>query len=281
MIILDQNSKGRLYICATPIGNIEDITLRTLRVLKKVDLIAAEDTRVTKKLLNFYNIHKPTISFNQINENKVLIKLTDKLLQGSEIALVSDAGTPGIADPGHVLIKKCIELDIEHELLPGPSAFIAAAVLSGLPTSDIRFLGFLPRKSGQRTKLLTDLKNEKSTLVFYESPHRITDSLTDIDNALGSRKISLVREITKKFEERLHGSAREIKEKIGDRKIKGEIVLVISGADKKGEAVHDETLFLDLTRLIERGFTKKDAIKEVASNRRVPKKRVYEQSLRL
>ncbi len=276
---MDQDIKGRLYICSTPIGNIEDITLRVLRILKEVDLIAAEDTRITKKLLAFYDIHNPIISFNQVNEKKVILKLTDRLLQGKKIALVSDAGTPGIQDPGHTLIKKCIELGIDYESLPGPSALIAAAIISGLPTNDLRFLGFLPRKTGQRKKLLTDLKDEKSTLIFYESPHRITNSLKDIEDVFGSRKVALLREITKKFEERLFGSSKEIQKEIGDKKIKGEIVLVIKGADSKSETVTAEEIRNDLTSLLKQGLTKKDSVKKVASIRGVPRKRVYEESL--
>jgi 16S rRNA (cytidine1402-2'-O)-methyltransferase len=178
---------GKLYLCATPIGNLKDITVRVLDTLKEVDLIAAEDTRRTRKLITHYGIKKPLVSFHDQNEMKAMPKLLEELRRGKTIAQVSDAGMPGIADPGHRLVKACVEAGIDIEVLPGASALLTAAVLSAFPTDDIRFLGYLPKKTGPRHRLLEEVKDGPSTLVFYESPRRILDTLSDLNSILGDR----------------------------------------------------------------------------------------------
>lgn len=234
-----KNNQGKLYVCATPIGNLEDITIRVIKTLEQVDLIAAEDTRRTVKLLNRYEIKKPIVSYYEHNELTREEDLIKKLSEGLSIALVSDAGTPGLADPGYRLIKRCIDEDIEVEVLPGPCAAITALIASGLPTDKFLFYGFLPRKKGQLRKVLVSLKDENKTIVVYESPHRIINLLNELDEVFGERKIVLTRELTKKFEEILRGTAKEINLKLSKGKPKGEFVLVISGCGKKKKEIKD------------------------------------------
>lgn len=224
---------GRLFVTATPIGNLEDITLRALRVLKEADVIAAEDTRITRKLLNRYEIKTPLVSLYEHNEQSRIPELLEKIRNGKQIAQVSDAGTPGISDPGYRLIKACLEEGLPVEVIPGPTALINALVMSGLPTDRFLFIGFLPPKSAGRRKLLTELGEERGTLVFYESPHRVKKTLADIDDILGNRPVVLARELTKMFEETIRGTAAEILEKVGTKNIKGEIVLVVGGKTRK------------------------------------------------
>lgn len=216
-----------LYIVATPIGNLKDITLRAIEILKSVDLIACEDTRRTKILTRHYEIDKPLVSYyeyNKITRGEYLIKL---LKEGKNIALVSDAGTPGISDPGSHIIKLAIENKIPLTFIPGPTALIGALVLSGLPTHKFIFEGFLPAKSGARRKRLRELKREKRTLIFYESPHRLLKTLKDILEILGDRKISTVRELTKKFEEITRGKVSEAIQHFQKQTPRGEFILVV------------------------------------------------------
>ena len=248
-------------------------------MLREVDLVAAEDTRRTRKLLSHYDIHRPLISFNQANEKKALPGLMAKLKQGSKIALVSDAGTPGIADPGHSLVKACLEAGVDYELLPGPSAVVSAAVISGLPTHDLRFLGFLPRRQSQRRRLLAKLADQPSTLIFYESPRRIASSLADIGSVLGDRQLVVIREMTKKFEERRRGAAAELSAVYGEQPPKGEIVLLIEGTAVKEENVSPETLETELSELLRRGYSKSAAAKTLAEKYRLPRRRVYDLAL--
>ena len=226
---------GTLYIVATPIGNLEDITLRALRILKEVDFIAAEDTRHTLHLLRHYAIEKPLISYHQWNEAKRTGEFLEILRSGGSIALVSDAGTPGISDPGQRVIEACIKAGLPVVAIPGPSALIAALVVSGLNTEEFRFVGFVPNKSSQRQRLLQSLANESCTLVIYESPYRILKFLEDARLILGERRMVLAREVTKKFEEILRGSPSELLAKLHGRSIKGEFTVVIEG--RKGAAV--------------------------------------------
>jgi 16S rRNA (cytidine1402-2'-O)-methyltransferase len=226
-------TKGTLYIVSTPIGNREDITLRALRILKEVDLIAAEDTRHTLLLLKHFGIQTPLTSYFQGNELKKKEFILFKLRQGDQIALVSDAGTPGISDPGFRLIQTAIENQIPIVSIPGPSAAITALSVSGLPTDAFLFKGFLPHKSKKRRDLLETLREVRETLIVYESPHRLVESLEDIRNVLGDREIVLTRELTKLYEEILRGKVSEIQSQIGERKLKGEITLVISGKIRK------------------------------------------------
>ena len=224
---------GILYIVSTPIGNMEDITLRALRILKEIDLIAAEDTRQTGLLLKYHNIHKPLTSYFEGNEWKKKEFLLTKLKEGNHIALVSDAGTPGISDPGFRLIQSAIQEGISVIPIPGPSAVVTALSISGLPTDAFLFKGFLPHKSKKRRDLLEQMEEARETLIFYESPHRISETLKDIYEILGDREMVLTRELTKVYEEILRGKVSEIQHQIGERKLKGEITLVISGKTRK------------------------------------------------
>ncbi len=226
-------TKGTLYIVSTPIGNREDITLRALRVLKEVDLIAAEDTRHTGLLLRHFGITTPLTSYFEGNESRKKEFIFSKLMQGERVALVSDAGTPGISDPGFRLIRTATENRIPIVPVPGPSAVIVALSVSGLPTDAFLFKGFLPHKMKKRRDLLKELADVRETLIFYESPHRISETLKDIYEVLGDREIVLTRELTKIYEEVLRGRVSEVQTQIGGRKLKGEITLVISGKKRK------------------------------------------------
>lgn len=219
----------KLYLIPTPIGNLEDITFRAIRLLKEVDLVLAEDTRQTKKLFTYYEISTPLQSYHTHNEHKKTAYIIE-LLQGQQIiAMVSDAGTPGISDPGFLLVRECVNNNIEVECLPGPTALIAALVASGLPCDRFIFEGFLPQKKGRKTKLEL-LSTESRTIVLYESPHRILKLINEIELYFGAeRKFCIARELTKIHEEFLRGSAFEIKQQIGERKLKGEIVVIIEG----------------------------------------------------
>ena len=225
--------KGTLYIVSTPIGNREDITLRALRILKEADLIAAEDTRHTGLLLRHFGIQTPLTSYFEGNESRKKEFILSKLRQGERVALVSDAGTPGISDPGFRLIQTAAENRIAVVPVPGPSAVIAALSVSGLPTDAFLFKGFLPHKSKKRKDWLKQLEGVRETLIFYESPHRLSETLNDIFEILGDREMVLTRELTKIYEEVLRGKVSEIQTQIGDRKLKGEITLVISGKTRK------------------------------------------------
>jgi 16S rRNA (cytidine1402-2'-O)-methyltransferase len=227
------STKGTLYIVSTPIGNREDITLRALRILKEVDLIAAEDTRHTSLLLKHFGIQTPLTSYFEGNELKKKEFILFKLRQGDQIALVSDAGTPGISDPGFRLIQTAIENQIPIVPIPGPSAAIAALSVSGLPTDAFLFKGFLPHKSKKRRDLLKQLEEVRETLIFYESPHRLLETINDILEILGDREMVLTRELTKIYEEVLRGKVSEVQDQIGEKKLKGEITLVISGKTRK------------------------------------------------
>ena len=228
--------KGTLYIVSTPIGNREDITLRALRILKEADLIAAEDTRHTGLLLRHFGIQTPLTSYFEGNELRKKEFILSKLKQGHSIALVSDAGTPGISDPGFRLIQTAIENQISIVPIPGPSALIAALSVSGLPTDAFLFKGFFPHKSKKRKDVLKQLEEVRETLILYESPHRISETLNDIFETLGDREMVLTRELTKVYEEVLRGKVSEIKKQIGARNLKGEITLVISGKTRRAKA---------------------------------------------
>ena len=225
--------KGILYVVSTPIGNMEDITLRALRILKEVGLIAAEDTRRTGLLLKHFSIQTPLTSYFEGNELKKREFILTKLKEGKNVALVSDAGTPGISDPGFRLIQLAIENQLPIVPIPGSSAAITALSVSGLPTDAFFFKGFLPHKSKKKKDLLRELENVRETLIFYESPHRISETLSDILEILGDREIVLTRELTKVYEEIIRGKVSEILKQVGDRTLKGEITLVISGKTRK------------------------------------------------
>jgi 16S rRNA (cytidine1402-2'-O)-methyltransferase len=224
---------SKLYLIPTPIGNLQDITLRALTTLKEVDLVLAEDTRVSKKLLNHFDIPAKLSSFHQHNEHKMLENIIGKLTSGLSIALVSDAGTPGISDPGFLLVRECIQHDIPVEALPGATAFVPALVVSGLPSDRFVFEGFLPHKKGRQTKF-KELAEETRTIVLYESPHRIIKTLEGLKEFLGEdRPCSVSREITKMFEETVRGTLAEVSAHFQEHAPKGEFVMVIGGAPKK------------------------------------------------
>lgn len=226
-------SPGTLYIVSTPIGNLKDITLRAIEVLKNVDLIAAEDTRHTRILLERHQIATPTTSYYDFNKEKRLPSLIRRLKEGGKIAVVSDAGTPGISDPAFRLVRACIDSDLEIQAVPGATAFVPALVLSGLPTDSFVFGGFLPAKKGRKSKL-AELESEKRTIVLYESVHRVERTLADLLEVLGDRQAAVVREITKKFEEIHRGRLSELCHTISKIKLKGEFVLVVEGKTKRG-----------------------------------------------
>ncbi len=223
---------GTLYIVATPIGNLRDITYRAVEVLREVELIAAEDTRKTKILLDFYEINKPMISYFSQNEHRRVPELINRLQYGSSVALVTDAGTPGISDPAYAIVHAAIEAGIQVVPLPGPTAFVSALVASGLPTDAFVFEGFLPMKKGRQT-LLRKLALEERTVILYESPHKISKTLGEIHQHFGDRYVVIAREMTKKFEEFLRGPVSEVKKELEGRTVKGEFVVVIKGKSKK------------------------------------------------
>ena len=267
---------GKLYIVATPIGNLEDITLRALKILKEIDLIAAEDTRQTLKLLNYYDIHKPLISYHRHNEDVKSDVLIEKLKQGDNIALVSDAGTPGICDPGEEIIRKAIENKIEVIPIPGACAMINALVASGIDTKEFIFLGFLPLNKKLRLQKLNEIENSDKTIILYEAPHKMEQTLKDLKQILNNRRIVLAREITKIHEEFIRKDINELIENIEN--IKGEMILIIErNLDKK-----EEEKFLNKLTLEEHyeyykniGLTKKEIIKKIAKDRNLNKNEVY------
>ena len=222
---------GTLYLVATPIGNLEDITYRAVKILATVDLIAAEDTRKTKILLDRYNISKPMMSYYSYNEQARAPQLIEKLLSGQSIALVSDAGTPGISDPAFHIVQQALENGVSIIPIPGPTAFISALIASGLPTDRFVFEGFLPQKKGRKTKW-ESLKSESRTIIVYESPHRIIKTLTDIQTYLGSRNVVVARELTKKFEEIVRGSVQSVLVELSKKTPRGEYVIIVEGAPK-------------------------------------------------
>jgi 16S rRNA (cytidine1402-2'-O)-methyltransferase len=218
-----------LYICPTPVGNLKDITIRVILVLREADIIAAEDTRKTRILLNKYGIHTKLVSFHSYSSEQKLNFLIRELKNNKNIALVTDAGTPGISDPGYKIIKRCIEEEIPVEALPGPTAFVPALLLSGFPPAHFAFYGFLPRKKGKRTKILKSFENFPGPVIYYESPFRVKTFLVDVIEALGKeREVAIVREITKIYEETIRGEAANVLEEVKDRTLKGEIVVVVN-----------------------------------------------------
>jgi 16S rRNA (cytidine1402-2'-O)-methyltransferase len=218
---------GTLYLVATPIGNLEDITLRALRTLRECDLIAAEDTRRTGQLLNHFGISKPMLSYFKFSEAKRSEEIIERLGRGEKIALVTDAGSPGISDPGERVVRAAIATGYRVEAVPGPSAVVTALTASGLPTDEFHFLGFLPHKSGQRKRKLEALKNVQGTLVLYESPYRVEKLLTELGEVFGARQVVLARELTKHFEEFLRGTPSELLERVRVRPPKGEFVVLV------------------------------------------------------
>jgi len=258
---------GRLYVVSTPIGNLEDITYRAVRILKEVDWVACEDTRTTRRLLDHYGISKPTVSYYEHNEAERAAELIARIEQGETGALVSDAGTPLLSDPGYRLVHAAAEAGVRVEALPGPSALLAGLVVSGLPTDRFLFAGFLPAKPGQRWHLLESLAGEAATLVFYEAPHRIVESLEDIAAVLGPRHMVVARELTKIHEEVLRESL------IMRDAIRGEFVVMIGKAD--APQAPDVPIEVTIETLIGAGIDRMEAIKTVARERGLSKREVY------
>ena len=267
---------GTLYIVATPIGNLEDITLRALKVLKEVQLVAAEDTRRTKKLFNAYQINTPLTSLFEHNELKKSGALIAKLLAGADVAYVSDAGTPGISDPGYLLIQEALAQGIHVLSIPGACAAITALSVSGLPTDSFVFYGFLPVKSGKRQHFLKSLSAETRTMIFYESPNRCMATLQDLLVVLGDRRVAVSRELTKVYEETIRGTLSELIAAWRDRELKGEITLVMAGKDK-AEASCSEGDIQELLQLYKAGtsLSERDLIEKIAQETGASRKMVY------
>ena len=270
--------KGILYIVSTPIGNLEDITLRAIRILKEVRLIGAEDTRRTKILLDAYGIDTPLTSLHDRNELKKSVHLIARLNEGMDIAYVSDAGTPGISDPGYIFVKQAISESIRVVPVPGPVAAIAALNVSGLPMDSFVFFAFLPSRHGKRRQMLESIKEESKTMVFYESPNRLVAALQDINEILGDRQIAVSRELTKIYEETLRGTASEISESVQGKKIKGEITLVISGAlrDYTGRSAEEIRARFQEARKNPESSTR-DIIDSLSEELAMPRKEIYRQ----
>ncbi len=275
---MENQKKGNLYIIATPIGNLEDITLRAIRILKEVDLIAAEDTRHTLKLLNHLEISKPLISYHRHNEEIRTEELIKELKTGKNIGLVSDAGTPGICDPGEEIIKKCIEESIKVVPIPGACAMINALITSGISTKEFIFLGFLPLNKKSRKEKLEEIKNANKTIILYEAPHKLKNTLNDLSDILQSREVVLARELTKIHEEYIRGTVKELMEKTDN--LKGEMILIIEKNNKDNEeklnSLNNLTLEEHYNFYEKRGLNKKGIIKKIAKDRNVSKNEIYQ-----
>lgn len=278
---------GILYVVPTPIGNLKDITLRALEVLKSVDIVAAEDTRQSLKLLNHFDIKKPLVAYHKFNEIDKSENIIQMLKDGKNIALVSDAGTPGISDPGSVIIKKCIEEGIEFEVLTGATAVTTALVYSGMDTTKFLFRGFLPRENKERNIVMDSLKDREETLIFYEAPHRLCKTLKFLYDSLGNRQIAICRELTKLYEEILRMSLMDAIKHYEEKEPRGEYVLVVEGKSKeeiqqeKWDAMENITIEEHIKSYMDGGMSKKEAIKKVAKDRNIPKSEVYKHSLNL
>lgn len=274
---------GTLYICGTPIGNLEDISFRTVRILGEADLIAAEDTRNTRKLLSHYNIKTPMTSYHKFNEKEKGEELIRSLKEGKNIALVSDAGMPGISDPGFLLIKLCYENKIKVTAVPGPTASVTGLVLSGIDTSRYIFEGFLPIDKRERKKILDSFIDEERTIILYEAPHRLLKTLEELSKVLGERQVSVIREITKHFEEVVKDTSNNLIEIFKIKEPRGEIVLVLEGESKERLLKKDKEKWESLSILehmeIYKELPKKEAMKMVAKDRGVSKREIYKSLL--
>ena len=273
---------GTLFVVATPIGNLEDITLRALRVLREADLIACEDTRHTRKLLAHYRITTPTSSYHEHNEQQRTGWLMERLEAGTDIALVSDAGTPSISDPGYRLVRAALERGVRVSPIPGACAIISALSISGRPTDSFAFLGFLPGRRAARRNRLRALRSESRTLLFFESPLRLASTLSDIDEILDSREVTVAREMTKVHEQLVTGTAAELASLFRSRRPKGESVVVVekSSPEAAAESVSDRELDLRFEGLVDQGLSRKDAIKQLAKELASPKRELYLRLLR-
>ena len=272
---------GKLYLCATPIGNLEDISIRTLNILKSVDLIACEDTRHSLKMLTHFEISKPLTSYFEHNKTEKGLKIIEKIKEGKNVALITDAGTPAISDPGDELVRLCAENGVDVVPVPGPAALINALIVSGLPTGRFSFEGFLSVNKKSRADHLDEVKNDTRTLIFYEAPHKLLRTLNDMSKVFGDRKIALVREITKIHEEVKRTTLFEAVKFYTENPPKGEFVLVIEGksyeelSEEKAEEFENISVTEQINALIGEGIDKKDAIKQVAVLRNMKKRDVY------
>lgn len=279
---------GTLYLCATPIGNLEDITYRVVRILAEADLIAAEDTRNSIKLLNHFDIHTPMTSYHEYNKYDKANELIAKLLSGKNVALITDAGTPGISDPGEVLVKMCHEAGVPVTSLPGPAACITGLTVSGMPTRRFCFEGFLPAEKKERRDLLEELRNETRTLIFYEAPHHLVKTLKDLEETFGSsREMTLCRELTKKHEEAFLTTIGDCIARYEDEDPRGECVLIIKGRDRREIEDEKAASFAELgieehmEIYLSKGMDKKEAMKMVAKDLGIGKRDVYRKLLEL
>lgn len=274
---------GKLYLCATPIGNLEDITYRVVRTLGEVDLIAAEDTRNSIKLLNHFDIETPMTSYHEHNRKSKGEVLVQKLLEGKDIALITDAGTPGISDPGEELVKMCYDAGIEVTSLPGATAAITALTISGLPTRRFAFEAFLPSDKKERRTILTELATETRTIVLYEAPHRLTKTLDGLLTSLGDRPTSVCRELTKIHETVVRLPLSQVLEYYQDHVVKGECVIVVEGRSHEAMSLEEQQKWLrisveeHLQNYLKNGIDKKEAMKMVAKDRGVSKREIYNQ----
>lgn len=272
---------GKLFLCATPIGNLEDITFRVVRTLQEVDLIAAEDTRHSIKLLNHFEIKTPMTSYHEFNKFDKAKYLVSLMQEGKNIALVTDAGTPGISDPGEELVRQCVEAGIAVSSLPGPAACITALTMSGLPTRRFAFEAFLPREKKEREKILLELANETRTMILYEAPHHLLATLRELYTILGNRKMVVCRELTKRYEEGKQGDLESMIAFYETEEPKGEFVLVIEGKsfseiEQEARAQWEEmSIEAHLSHYMEQGIDKKEAMKKVAKDRGISKREVY------
>ena len=276
---------GTLYLCATPIGNLEDMTFRAVRILQEVDVVAAEDTRHTRKLLTHFDIHTPLVSYHEHNKLGRGPELIERLLAGESIACVSDAGMPGISDPGSHLAMLAIEAGITVTPIPGANAGLSALIASGLDTTEFHFIGFLSKQKKNRLETLARIKPIQGTLIFYESPHRLKDTLGELLDVLGDRSIVAARELTKKFEEFRRGTITELIAYYKEEAPRGEFTLIVNGAGEEEARGEEETIDMtveeELILLIENGTEKKEAIRQVARRRNMPKREVYQIALSL
>ncbi|MDD3269827.1 MAG: 16S rRNA (cytidine(1402)-2'-O)-methyltransferase [Syntrophomonadaceae bacterium] len=267
---------GTLYICATPIGNLEDVSIRLLKTLRKVDMIACEDTRQTLKLLNRYKIKKPLSSYHQHSSRQKEDYLLEELSKGKHIALVSDAGMPGISDPGEQLVRRALEADLNVEIIPGPSALISALVISGMDSSTFLFAGFLPNKRKPRKESIEALKGETRTIILYEAPHRLLDTLEDIAEVMGAgRQLAVARELTKKHEEVKRADAAQMLKHFQAHPPRGEICVLIAAEPKQIKEVSLEQVCEEVEQLIKSGVDKKEAFKMKAREYKIAKSLIY------
>ena len=268
---------GCLYLVGTPIGNLEDISLRAVRILTEVDLIACEDTRETLKLLNHLGISKKMISYQKYSENEKKAHLIDLVEAGNKIALVSDAGMPGISDPGEILVKEAWDRGVKVEVIPGPSAVISGLVISGLPTNNFYFHGFLPKgKIKEREAVVTGLKDIRATLIFYVTPHSVEKDLTLLLKILGNRNGAIARELTKYYEEVIRGTLEELLTIVGERTLKGEMVLIIEGNAEVIGVLSLEEQYKLYQMMLNSGIKSKEALKTISTDYNVSKNRLYE-----